>query len=562
MDILKTNKSNCTDCHKCIKSCPVNAIKFADSQACIDIDRCILDGACHNKCPQHAKSIRNDLNKVKELLSSGKQVVASIAPSIFAYYDIPKIGKILAYLKKIGFSKIEQTSRASFSVALTHLKNSRIIQENMISSACPSVVYLIENYYPDLLFHLSPVDSPMVAHYKLLKKELQPPFEMVFIGPCIAKKKEMEGTGIAASLTFRELEALIDESDEDIDSLELIFFDDNYSGNLSLFPLEGELVRLAGFQEHFTQNDVITVSGIDKVQSLLDSIRNDGVRYKFIEAMACEGGCIMGPARPKHTENSNYYSLRKRLIDETSHFEDDKNYALIPEFDLFRNFTNNYKQTPNPTEEQMQEVLNSIGKYKREDELNCGSCGYDTCKEKAIAVINGMAEREMCLPFMKSRAESFSKIILESNPNGVIILNEKLQIKKINPAFIKISGMSKKELIGKDISIIFDDIRPFNEVLGGKKLHETTSVFKNRKIKKFIFSVPEDSVIIVFLIDITDVEIHKEALQKVKNETLENAQIVIEKQMKVAHDVAVILGETAADTEILLGKLINIIKQG
>jgi len=508
-----------------------------------------------------AKSVRNDVKVVQKLLGSGKFVVASIAPSLHAYYDAAEVSKIIRFLKKVGFSKVEQTSRSTYQVSIEHAKQLRSVESNLISSCCPSVVELIEKYYPDLIPNIASVMSPMMAHYEILKKEISEPFEMVFIGPCIAKKEEIKNSQIAACITFEELEEWMGSVSIEEAHSEAYFFDDFYSGYFSRYPLPGQLIDIANINKNEPQNQTITVTGTRNIRQLLESIRERKVNFRFIEAMACEGGCIMGPARPKSCKELNYYELRERLIKETSYFDN-----VVPDIDnslcLYRSFTNRYKPLRKPTEEQIQEVLYSIGKINPEDELNCSACGYESCRDKAIAVLQGIAEREMCVPYMKSKAESFSKILLEANPNALIILNQDLSVVDVNTSFTRLTGVARDYIKGKDISVVFHDIGPYREVIDKKKVHETITTFNGRKIKKFIFSVPEEKIIITTLIDITDVEIHKEALEKVKNETLDNAQKVLEKQMKVTHDVAVLLGETAVETEMLLNKLINIIKQG
>ena len=205
MGIIEIIKSNCKDCYKCIKHCPVNAISYSDNRVCIDFDKCILDGTCVNVCPQKAKKVKTSLPELKEALQNGEKVIASIAPSFYAYYDFDKTGCILSFLKSQGIFRVEQTSQFAKINAIKHYEYMKITKLPVISTACPVIVKLIENFYPDLINLLAPVDSPMVLHAKEIK-ENYPDSKVVFIGPCLAKKNEAEENGIEYALSFNELE--------------------------------------------------------------------------------------------------------------------------------------------------------------------------------------------------------------------------------------------------------------------------------------------------------------------------------------------------------------------
>lgn len=560
MDILKTNKANCKDCHKCIRHCPVNAIKFSDGHAQIDHDRCILDGKCYQICPQKAKSIRNDLDKVKELINSEKRIIASVAPSFYAYYQEPLAGKMLTALKKVGFSSIELTSRTAYAVSKAHYEFYKSKDQPIITSSCPAVVALIEKHYPDLLPFLAPVASPMVAHYRLLKQELGNDFEMVFIGPCIAKKEELTKEGIAAGLTFEELEEWLSTYNFNITELDPTELDHPYSGVSSLFPLLGGLIKTAGMGEDITEEDIISVNGINNIKVLLDDLRNNKIDAKFIELLSCEGGCVMGPSRPESSKDASYYQLKKNMLEK---FKSSKpgSSETVENALLEYTYTDKLVKTPDPTEEEITTVLKSIGKYTKEDELNCGACGYYSCREKAKAVVSGMAEKEMCLPYMKSLAEKFTSILMEYNPTGMIVLDKELNVVDLNKALVNIIGKTKEELIGKNIATLTDP-KPYKDVLNAsKQVSETQGMINDRMIKRIIFEVPDQEIIIGFLIDVTDVEHQKKALQEMKSQTINRAQKVVEKQMFVAQEIASLLGETTAETKVLLGQLIKILQQ-
>ncbi|OGI18605.1 MAG: hypothetical protein A2287_10730 [Candidatus Melainabacteria bacterium RIFOXYA12_FULL_32_12] len=562
MSILTTNKVNCKDCYKCVRHCPLNAIRVADGHAQVDPDRCILDGNCYKVCPQNAKSIRNDIEIAKNVIKQSNNVIASVAPSFFAYYSESKRGKILTALKYLGFNHIEQTSRAAYTVAKAHFDLYKNTDKAVITSSCPAIVNLVEKYYPELIPNLAPIVSPMVAHYKILEQEHYKDFDMVFIGPCVAKKQEIEGTNIAACITFSELDEWIEQEELDIDNLEPIFFDVFYSRTSSLFPLLGGLIKAAGLDDSNLDNELLSVNGVENVQEVLDALKTNRLKARFIETLACHGGCIMGPARPKSEQETNYYELKTNII---STFSETKKYKLdqdiLAEKATARYYTDRSLKIAEPAEEEIRIVLASIGKTRPEDEHNCGACGYDSCKEKAKAVILGMAEKEMCIPFMKSQAEKFSSIVLDATPNGVVVLDNDLNIIEANPAFLRLIELNKVDLIGKHISLFIDE-QPFQDVQkNNDEIFESRTIYKDKEIKRIVFYVHDKKLITGIFVDITDIEAHKAALINVRKETLERAQKVINKQMRVAQEIAGLLGETTAETKVLLGQLVKILQQ-
>ena len=563
MAIIEIIKSNCKDCYKCIKHCPVNAISYSDNKVCIDFDKCILDGTCVNVCPQKAKKVKSSLPDLKEALKNGEKVIASIAPSFYAYYDFDKTGCILSFLKSQGIFRIEQTSQFAKINAIKHYEYMKLTKLPVISTACPVVVKLIENFYPDLLNLLAPVDSPMVLHSKEIKENYSDA-KVVFIGPCLAKKNEAEQNGIEYALSFNELEEWMSDSDFSFDGVTPEFFNDDYIYETSTYPLEGSLLTLCGADKELSKDEMISLSGLEEIMEFLKYLRGKSdVQYKMIEMLACKNGCINGPLKPSNFCESNYFEIEERFNKEINMFEKkDQKIPNISKYPLNRRFVNHYEEEVMPTEEQIKATLRSMEKYTKEDEINCGACGYKSCRDKAIAVIQGKAEKEMCIPYMKNRAEKFSRILLESNPNGVIILDDNLKITGVNDALLEMADKKADELINQSISVLFEDLEPFQNVLKNKKhVYEAIRAFNNKKVKKIIFSIKDLGITIVFLVDITEADVHKQALEKVKMETLEKAQAVLDKQMKVTHDVAVLLGESTAETEMLLGKLINLIKQ-
>jgi iron only hydrogenase large subunit-like protein/large-conductance mechanosensitive channel len=562
MNILSINEVDCKDCYKCVRHCPVNAIKVYKGHASVEAERCVLCGSCYGICPQNAKVVRNDIEKAKEVLKSGKTVIASIAPSFFAYYKQPKAGKLLAALKELGINELEQTSRTVKDVSMAHIDAYEPGKTLVISSSCPAVVNLIEKYYPELIKYLAPVVSPAAAHSKLLKKEhADEETAIIFISPCIAKKEELEDSDFNACLTFQELESWIQQENIDINTLVSTDFEKYYSQYSGLFPLLGGLIKRAGLEENSFSKELISISGIEDVKECLSLISKGEIKSGFAEFLSCKGGCVAGPCRPcSHTDKS-FIELKMNLLENSKSLYEEEEETLLTKEELYRDYENKSVLQESPSEEKIKAILSLTGKINRENEHNCGACGYSTCREKAIAVIHGMAEAEMCIPYMKEQAEKFISVVIKNTPNGIILLDRDLKIVEVNPAFEKIVDKQAENLINKHISVIMEE-EPFSQVnLEEETVIKSTITLNNKKINKIIYSVPDKKLIAAIFVDISDFEAQKNALNKTKQETFTRAQAVIDKQMRVAQEIAGLLGESTAETKVLLGQLMKTLSE-
>lgn len=547
MNIITTNKVNCKDCYKCVRHCPVNAIQISDGHAQVVASRCILCGTCYKICPQQAKNIRNDVALAENIILNNNNIIASIAPAFFAYYDEKKRDKLITAMYKLGFGRVECTSRGVKSVALEHLKLYENGQKLIISSSCPTIANLIEKYYPDLIQYLAPVKSPVVVHAEMLNKEYPNGVKVIFISPCIAKKEEIQGTNIIANITFRELEDWIEREKIYLDSLpaikdKKIFY--TYSRNSSLFPLIGGLVKKAGLPGDAIAKEIISVSGVENTMNLFELIQQGKLTTGFIEVLGCEGGCVSGPARPKCEQEKSYFELKNNLIKcvETAAEEENEEKINLNSDELTKTFKARTFEYIKPTEEQILDILKQTGKTRMEEEHNCGACGYNSCREKAVAVINGMAEAEMCIPYMRSKAERMASTVIRNTPNGIIFLDKDYNVLDVNPAF--------KRMFGEDTGVIDKD-SPAKSLI----------TYNDRKYNRLKFSVPDKNLIIAIFVDITDAEAHRHELNKTKKETLDRAQKVINKQMRVAQEIASLLGESTAETKVLLGQLMKTMRE-
>ena len=547
---LTLKKSNCKNCYKCIRHCPVKAIRFSGNQAYIIGNECILCGQCFVVCPQNAKEISSELEKVKVFIQSGVPVVVSLAPSFVANYDGAGINAMRKALTKLGFFDVEETA-----LGATVVKNEyeRMLREDdrdvLISSCCHSINLLIQKHYPQALEYLADVVSPMQAHCKDIKSRI-PNVKTVFIGPCVAKKDEAEHyEGIVdAVLTFEELSTWLKE--ENIEIVKEEEKDDNSKARL--FPTTGGILKtMAQTVPGYTY---MAIDGVENCKRALKDIIEGKVHKCFIEMSACVGSCVGGPVMEKY----HHSSIKDTIA--VNNFAGEKDFEVAqPKADeMKKNFEYIEQRSLRPSEMEIMSVLRQMGKFKPSQELNCGSCGYNTCREKAIAVCQGKAEISMCLPFLKDKAESFSDNIVKNSPNGLIVLNDRLEVQQINEAARKIINIPNARDVLGDLVIRILDPAPFMKVLTTGKDIQNQRVYLaeyKRYVEQTVFMDKDSNLIIGIMRDITEEEIQRKKKEDISQQTIEIADQVVDKQMRIVQEIAYLLGETAAETKIALSKL-------
>ncbi|HBM80914.1 MAG TPA: histidine kinase [Clostridiaceae bacterium] len=562
MSTIQFKEANCKNCYKCIRNCPVKAISFKNEQAQIMEKNCILCGRCLQVCPQNAKNVVNDVDRVKYLIEKNEKVYASIAPSFASAFNIDDAGKMFSALKRLGFSYVEETAVGAAQVSLEYEK---LIEQNkmknIITTACPVVVSLVEKYYPDLLCYLAPVVSPMIAHAKMMKKMYGPGVKIVFIGPCLAKKEEYKDCQndnvIDAVITFEELEKWLDIENISLSEQDSGGIPDFKKFTARYYPIPGGILKTLSSKDRSSYK-FIGIDGTEKCMETLESLRGSDISGYFIEMNSCSGGCINGPCISN--SRKSFIEYRDRLTRYIKKARGNGEPHILRQdvkVNLSKEFFDKSKPYNIPDEETIRKILRKIGKFKKEDELNCGACGYPSCRDKAIAVYNNKADLHMCLPYMRERAESISNIIINSTPNAIIALNQELCIQEINTTARKMFKLEKYDLIGKNIYNILDcpdfqTVKDTEENIFDKKYHYDR--FEITVDQSIIYSKEHEAIIIIMK-DITKEENQKEQIYKMRCETVDIAQKVIEKQMRVAQEIASLLGETTAETKVALTKL-------
>ena len=563
IEIIDFKATKCKHCYKCVRYCEVKAIQVKDERAVIMPDKCILCGHCLKICPQSAKTLKSDLDLVKGFIARGDRVVVSIAPAYMGLLKYKTIGQVRSALIRLGFEDVRETSEGAAFVSGEY---ARLLEEhameNIITTCCPSVNDLVEIYYPDLVPYLAPVVSPMVAHGKLLKEELGRDVRVVFLGPCIAKKKEsldVRHQGfIDAVLNFNDINRWLDEENiviEDCEDMPFTRFDPKVN---RLYPVTNGVVSSVlatepekdGYRKFY-------VHGVSNCIDLCKSTARGEIKGCFIEMNMCSGGCIKGP-----TVNDESISRFKVKLDmeEAIAREPASGKAMEPVWEKVsfrKRFVDRSPKDPMPTEEQIREILRMTNKTRPEDELNCGACGYPTCRDKAIAVFQHKAEVSMCIPFMHEKAESMANLVMETSPNIVLIVGEDMRILEYSDVGEKYFGKTRSEALQMYLYEFIDPadfqwVFETHQNIHGKRVNYPE--YHLSTLQNIVYIEKENAVLATF-IDITKEEEQAREDYEKNLETIDLAQKVIHKQMMVAQEIAGLLGETTAETKTTLTKL-------
>lgn len=406
---VRTAPDRCRVCYTCVRECPAKAIRIIEGQATVLHDRCIGCGNCVRVCSQGAKVITDSTAAVRGLLSGPRPVTAIVAPSFPA--DFPEFDYriLVGMIRGLGFARVNEVA---FGADLVADRYHRLLDEGggpYIATSCPAVVFYVEKYHPELIGRLAPIVSPMAAAARALRERAGEEIRVVFIGPCTAKKIEsrdrlIEGE-IDEVLTFVELRRMFAESGLDPEAAAPSDFDPPRGGLGTLFPLHGGLLQAADLKEDLLTSDVVTASG-RRFTSAIEEFRTGGMRTRLLEILACDG-CIMGAgmstADPLFRRRSRISDYARQRAGETGSSAGEDPRETFRGLDLSRSYADLDQRLRQPAGEDITAILQRMGKFKPEDELNCGACGYPSCREHAVAILKDLAESEMCLPYTIDR---------------------------------------------------------------------------------------------------------------------------------------------------------------
>jgi PAS domain S-box-containing protein len=598
--VVSTNPARCRDCYRCVRVCPVKAVRVVGGQAEVAPELCIACGSCVSACPQHAKVTRDDLPAIKAALAGGRKVVATVAPSVAAYFPtdgtadkgLLSFEPMAAALEALGFAAAGETAVGAAMAGLAHGEYTREPPDRwpVISSSCPVIINLVEQCYPDLIPHLAPQVSPMIAHGRTLRAQHGEDAFVVFIGPCIAKKAEATDEAVTgavdAVLTYDELARWMAEAGVALRPDEVGKFAREMDASVlppahspssdtpaRLFPLEGGLLGTARLGTDLLSNSVFVSSGMDVCRNVLEGIRAGGWRTGMVELMACSGGCINGPAL---AERGSIALSRQRV---QVYAERRGPQAPPPRGqwpDLVRSYRDRSVPEPQFSDAEITAVLHRVGKYLPEDELNCGSCGYSSCREKALATLRGMAEATMCIPYMRARTESLHTVVMEVTPNAILVVDGDLRVQDMSRSAEEMFGCSRTYARGKPLQSLipmvddFVSVRDSGESVLNKVVRFARVGNSSAEIVVEETVVPvtgpsaahdqgDRTLMLAILRDVTAREEEQRELELIRAETVRRTQEVIGKQMRVAHEIAGLLGETTAETKVVLTQLTRLL---
>ncbi|MCD8498758.1 MAG: PAS domain-containing protein [Clostridiales bacterium] len=559
-EIIKLKEANCKNCYRCIRHCPVKSIAFRNEQAEIISKSCILCGQCLLECPQNAKYINSERDTIQTCIARGEKLYVSLAPSFTAAFPGISVAQMSQALKQLGFAHVEETAIGAERVTREY---ESLIEDgsmpNIIATACPSTVLLIERHFPDLIPFLAPVVSPMVAHARMMREIYGPRIKIVFIGPCIAKKHEIidpgNGSAVFAAMTFEQLADWFAEVQIDLSTCPEDESQRMIHNTLPRFyPVPGGIIRNLN-QTTRRKYTCSVVDGVDRCQEILETLREGQLHHHFLELNACAGSCLGGPALKSFKRG--FLPSRQTIVDHV--LQKPVHAAPLTEgtkVRLDRTFHDLSDHSAQPDESQIREILIAMGKTSQEHELNCGTCGYPSCRDKAVAVAQGKANIHMCLPYFRERAESMSNLVIENTPNAILVLDENYRIREFNPAASRILKLQLAESVGQPVITVLpgDCLELFNEDKHGT-FNKVAYPDINLVVEQNLIPVADRSMFILILKDITREERAREKNTKVRSETVDIAQSVILKQMRVAQEIASLLGETTAETKVALNQL-------
>ncbi|MDO5114621.1 MAG: [Fe-Fe] hydrogenase large subunit C-terminal domain-containing protein [Synergistaceae bacterium] len=567
MKYINVAEANCKNCYKCLKVCPVKSIKYSDNHVEVLENECILCGRCIRNCPQHAKSLLHDISGLKEAVREGAhKKIAALAPSYIAAFGAENRFRVAGALQSLGFDAVEETSVGAHAVTREYAAIlERGAMDIMITTCCPSVVFLVQKYFPELTPQLAPVLSPMEAHGQLLRKKYGEEALIIFFAPCISKIEEARASEkgyIDGVVTFNQLSRWLAEDGAEIEKSAEGYFGNDPSSS-AIYPIFEGIVKdvranLSEDSDALRKYTFLSAQGAKDVIELLEEMREGRIHSCFIEASACYGSCINGPEKP----DSEYHPI-STAIDMTRYLRAERNIreTETSSLDLSRRIMPEPLKEKMPDEKTIRGILAQIGKTKPEHELNCGSCGYRSCRDKAIAVYQKKAELYMCLPYMSQISETLANVTLSVSPDYIIAVDRELRVKECNLAAQRLLKLTKNELLGRRIDEFLDPL-DFAVAIGEERsvpLHKVSCGERGITVNQTVVYIPEQGLAIAFLHDITKQERETEALNRLKMETMEMAQNVIDKQMTVAQEIASLLGETTAETKVTLTKLKDLI---
>lgn len=548
---IRLEPSHCHNCLRCVRACPTNAMTYLKNQPSIIEEECILCGQCYSVCPHDAKAVLSDLGQVKEWLRSGEEVIVSAAPSFVAVW--PKFAALVRILENRGFTTVRETAEGAklVTTAFINLINEGTM-ENIITTCCPAVNALVEKEYGELTQYMAPVVSPMIAHGRLIKQE-HPNAKVVFLSPCIAKFREIRDERFAGAIdACIGMDELLKWISGDLQETEEADWKEFEGSIARLYPTPAGILNC--FSHDNRRYKYIDVEGVDRIKKVLDAMKEGTLKGYFFEMSACIGSCIGGPLL-SHFKHNEW--LGQSVIRENVDMNAKISGGELP-VDLGAEWRPEDIWRPNHTEEEIQEEMIRLGKITPDKIHDCGACGYETCRLKAIAVLDGKADPRICLPEALERAESLSNVVIENTPNGIIVLDKDLNIREMNPSGRKMLNLEMINPTGMPImSVLPDDALERLIRMTGRKTEYIRISYEayGKLFDHAIVNVESQELYVVIFMDRTEENSKEEKMRMMRERTIDITSSVIDEQMRTVQEIASLLGETTAKSKVALTRL-------
>lgn len=565
--LVTTIKEKCRMCYACVRECPAEAIRILDGQADVIPERCIGCGNCIRVCSQKAKHVASDIEKTFAMIASGTPVAAIIAPSFPAEFTDVDGGELVAMIRRLGFSSVHEVA---FGADLVAREYTRLLQgesPRFIATTCPAIVSFVRKYHPDLIPSLIPIVSPMIACSRALRHQHGPDLKVVFVGPCIAKKgeaahEELDGE-VDAVLTYVELREMFRQKQIDGHNGDSTALDPPHGSLGSLFPITRGLLQAADLKEDLLRGDIVSADGHDHFSDAIGDFELGHSGIRLLDILCCQG-CIMGvgmsSTEPLFRRRAQVGRRAKQVMTTFDHDAWERELERFAGLDLTRTFeAADQRFAAEPSSAQIQVILERMNKPTEADQLNCGACGYDSCVAHATAVHNGLAEVEMCLPYMieslkntVSELEQSNQSLVSTkealvkseklasmgqlaagiahevnNPLGILLLQANIMLEECE------SGIASADVMKGDISLIVDQANRCKRIISGllnfarqsRVVRQPTDLPK--LVTDVLRTIPADDVVSIAVVDrLADpvAEIDSDQIVQVLVNLISNAQ--------------------------------------
>ena len=562
--ILESSRVSCRDCYRCIRVCPVKAIRVTKGQPHIEEDRCIRCGACVRECFIHVRHTASDFSAVQQYIRGNRFVVASVDPAFPALFQDWRTVRFAAALRELGFTAVHEAAEAVPAVE-------KAVQAAAVGGGilpnCPAVVNYVEQYFPELTEKLLPVASPMIVHGRMLRQEYGKGAIIVHICPCAAKVYEAhrpEHAGVIdCVITFQELLGWISKEHKDLAALEEVPFDcvasmtPEEARRARITAMKGGLLHSCGYDWDPCATDAYSVSGTQDVTDLLTEMRRGNVSG-LVEPLFCHGGCCNGPNFPRRGDT--FVSRRAAVLRYAQTAPVSQALKKPAAISAAASYTARpYLPAREIKELEIAEILKKLGHSVAGQQYNCGACGYKTCRERAIAILEGMAEPEMCFPYMRTQLRQRTDRIVEALPCGVVQLDGELRIRRMNRSFEKMF-LCNDGVLGKRISYLISD-EGFDKLMAEElDIYETVRSKYGIRYHEVVFPMRDENEYVGIYTDISALKIDNYQIDLIKRQTLENAKDLLHQQIAFSQDLAAYIGRNEAKSEALVKQIVALLE--